>query len=83
MDPSTSKGKDEWTDRELVGYCDLHARTPLALFHIKHLRRLLELAGRDISQLPTEGFFAFHYYDNREVFRAAWDAITKSESSTA
>lgn len=65
----------EWSDEELVGYCEAHSQTPRALFHIKHLRRLLELAGRDVSDLPTEGFFAFHHYDNRDVFKDARAAL--------
>lgn len=33
------------TDAELPGYCEIHCRTERALFHSRHLNRMLELAG--------------------------------------
>ena len=33
------------TDEELIDYCDIHADTPLALFHRSHINRMLALAG--------------------------------------
>lgn len=36
---------EEWTDDEFLGYFELHSRTPLALFHRKHVERLLKMAG--------------------------------------
>ena len=35
----------EMTDKELIGYCSLHCETPRALFHGKHINRMLKLAG--------------------------------------
>lgn len=35
-------------DRELIEYCNIHAETQLALFHAGHVKRMFELAGRDV-----------------------------------
>jgi hypothetical protein len=48
-----------WTDKELLGYIDLHSRTERALLHIDHINRLLELAGR--PRISGGGFYALHY----------------------
>jgi Multiubiquitin len=42
----------EWTDEELIGYCDLHSRTDRALFHRDHVRRMFELAGEPVPEIP-------------------------------
>ncbi len=39
---------EEWTDDDFLGYCQLHARTELALFHRGHVERLLRLAGKEV-----------------------------------
>jgi hypothetical protein len=33
------------TDDELLGYCELHCRTPVALFHREQVARVCALAG--------------------------------------
>jgi hypothetical protein len=43
----------ELTDAELPGYCELHCRTERALFHSKHLNRMLELAGHPEDYFKT------------------------------
>lgn len=47
----------EMSDKEFIGYCQLHSKTPRALFHIKHIRRLYELAGEEFTSNATDGFF--------------------------
>ena len=41
------------TDEELIGYCELHCTTERALFHVDHLDRMLELAGRPDGYVKT------------------------------
>lgn len=36
---------EEWSDDEFLGYFELHAPTPLALFARGHVVRLLKMAG--------------------------------------
>lgn len=43
-----SNNTDEWDDEFFLGYFSLHAATDLALFHRKHVERLLKLAGQDV-----------------------------------
>lgn len=35
-------------DNELIGYCNIHCETDLALFHKNHVRRMFELAGEPV-----------------------------------
>ena len=35
----------EMSDKELIGYCDIHCETPRALFHRDQVNRMLALAG--------------------------------------
>jgi hypothetical protein len=37
------------TDAELIGYCDLHCRTPVALFSRKQVARVCALAGAKLD----------------------------------
>lgn len=47
------------TDDDLPEYCALHCRTPRALFHTSHLRRLFELAGEEVpEQISRDGFIS-------------------------
>lgn len=47
------------TDAELPGYARIHCRTDRALFHAKHLRRLLELAKLPVPEfLLEDGWYA-------------------------
>ncbi len=34
----------DMNDEQLIGYCEEHCRTPLALFHRNHIRRMFVLA---------------------------------------
>lgn len=36
----------EMTDKELLGYAEIHCRTEVAAFHVDHLNRILDLAGK-------------------------------------
>lgn len=56
-------------DNELIGYCDIHSETERALFHGKHVNRMLELAGRD-ERVPEEQFYSLHD-EMKELVRAA------------
>jgi len=40
-------------DEQLINYCDLHCKTPRALFHKKHVNRMLELAGHSDGTEPV------------------------------
>lgn len=46
MKGNDSDNTDDWDDEFFLGYCSIHAATDLALFHRKHVERLLNLAGR-------------------------------------
>lgn len=37
------------TDEELLGYCELHCRTDVALFHIDQVRRVCVIADVDLD----------------------------------
>ena len=37
------------TDADLVGYCDLHCRTEVALFHRSQVARICALAGVELD----------------------------------
>jgi hypothetical protein len=47
---------EEMSDEELIGYCEWHCQTERALFHSKHITRMLKLAGQEHSGLD-EGFY--------------------------
>lgn len=32
-------------DKELIGYCDIHSKTPRALFHVNNVNKLCKLIG--------------------------------------
>lgn len=40
---------------KFLGYVELHAQTPRALFHLDHVNRLLEMAGEDTVTVPEDG----------------------------
>jgi hypothetical protein len=46
--------KEQWTDEEFLGYFELHSRTDLALFHRKHVERLLKMAGQKVPESLKE-----------------------------
>jgi hypothetical protein len=41
----------EWTDEDLIAYCESHSLTERHLFHRDHIERILRLAGRDVPDL--------------------------------
>jgi hypothetical protein len=43
----------EWTDEELIDYCEYHSRTEVALFHRDHIERICKLAGREVPDIPV------------------------------
>jgi hypothetical protein len=49
-----SNNSEEWDDEFFLGYFSLHAETELALFHRKHVERLLKLAGKDVPPRMRE-----------------------------
>jgi len=53
---------DNWTDKELMGYFVIHAKTDRALFHVDHVRRMFALA-EETHELPADGFVAVPYCD--------------------
>ena len=47
------------TDEDLPEYAAIHCRTPRALFHTSHLRRLFEIAGEEVpDQIRRDGFIS-------------------------
>jgi hypothetical protein len=58
------------TDVELMRYFVIHAKTERALFHVDHVRRMMELASEK-ADLPADGFIAVHYCDWSETIQRA------------
>ena len=53
----------EMTDKQLIGYCSLHCETPRALFHGKHINRMLKLAGYPadfVRQVSPDEWISVH-----------------------
>ncbi len=74
---------DNWTDKELMGYFVIHAKTDRALFHVDHIRRMFALAGVDVT-LNRGDFHAVHYVDFKvEIDRAYAKAFTKEGTPDA
>lgn len=60
-------------DEQLIGYCAIHAETPRALFHARHIKRMFELAGRPVPQevlAQPDGFWSMHD-DMKQLVREA------------
>ena len=66
---------DNWTDKELMGYFVIHAKTDRALFHVDHVRRMFALA-EETHGLPADGFVAVPYCDWRDTIERALAAAT-------
>lgn len=49
-----------WTDKELLGYCEIHCKTERALFHADHVNRVIALAGMCDQFLPVVGWVSVH-----------------------
>lgn len=55
--------KNEMTDEQLIGYCEIHCETPRALFKGSHINRMLELAGHPkgfVQRVPDDQFISVH-----------------------
>lgn len=53
----------EWTDAELISYCEIHCQTERALFSSAHINRMLALAGHPevyVREVPADRFFSAH-----------------------
>jgi hypothetical protein len=48
------------TDEELIGYCESHCTTERALFHSKHINRMIILAGRGEHDAKLDGWYSMH-----------------------
>lgn len=49
------------TDVELIGYCEIHCETPVALFSPQHTNRMLELAGFPVNFVrSTDRWLSLH-----------------------
>jgi hypothetical protein len=59
----------DMTDQELIDYCEEHCRTPMAMFHRNHIRRMFLLAD---NQSLLERFDAL---DAPEWFSVHADAM--------
>jgi hypothetical protein len=50
---------EEMTNDELIEYCAIHCQTPRALFHRKHIKRMIALAGCSPGMFLPE-FMSMH-----------------------
>ena len=60
-------------DQDFLGYCELHSKTPRALFSIEDINRLRELRGYkpfDPSWAITPDFAAVHWDEMREALES-------------
>lgn len=71
------------TDMELPGYCEIHCRTERALFHSKHLNRMLELAGHpaDYQQTVPEGWHTVREETMDPLINLARQRMSKDKNS--
>jgi hypothetical protein len=53
------KPVSEWSDDELIGYCDIHCESERALFSAEMIQRMQRLAGIE-PQIELEGFYSMH-----------------------
>jgi hypothetical protein len=68
----------EWPNEDFLGYCTLHSATPRALYHAKHIRRLLELAGEYVQAdalKDSQGFYAMHSEEADPLIKKAWKRL--------
>ena len=76
----------DMTDKELIGYCDIHCETPRALFSHQHINRMIRLAGypddwpREIEEGP--GRFSAVHEEMKELCSLALARMTRNESTT-
>jgi len=48
------------TDDDLIGYCDLHCKTPRALFNGNQINRMISLAGSCLAPIPEDSWISLH-----------------------
>jgi hypothetical protein len=67
--------KDDETDRQFLGYVELHSKTPRALFSNSDVCRFLVLAGeQDIAvafHFGFSGFTPMHYDEIKDLLERA------------
>ena len=70
----------QFTDRELIDYCETHCRTERALFHSDHLNRMLALAGNPPDYYRTIRDGWHQVYDNTmdPLVKLARERLTKA-----
>ena len=55
-------------DKALIGYCEIYSETPRALFHKKHIARILRLAEyEEAAQAVAEQMLAFEAVHDDEM----------------
>lgn len=72
----------EDSDRDFLGYVELHCDTELALFSSHDCHRFLRLAGvadESHPQLRPRGFYGMHRYDISDLLKKAWDGVRARE----
>lgn len=72
------RGQAGMTDLELIGYCDLHCETELALFRGDHINRMIELAGHPsgfVARVDPTAFIGAHA-EMKELCRLARDRLS-------
>lgn len=62
QEPPMPNGFD--TDEELIGYCEIHCETPVALFSAAQVNRMLFLSGNpdNIPDVPKDAWRQVHDY---------------------
>lgn len=70
------------TDDELPGYCEIHCRTERALFHSKHLNRILALAGHppDYHKTVPEGWYTVRENTMDPLIKLAREHMAAAEN---
>lgn len=76
---------DNWTDEELIGYCEIHCETDVALFSGRHVNRMLALAGHPdcyVRSVPAGEFISLH--DNMaHLCKLARERLVSTQSTSA
>lgn len=69
----------EWTDDFFLGYVEIHSETDRALFSREHVRRLHELAGVPVPDVPP--FAAMHADYAKPLVTKARQRLAHNEST--
>lgn len=70
-------------ERSFLSYCEMHSKTPRALFSIKDINKLCELAGyptHDISNPSTPDFISLPYTYMKEVLEEIYQRNIMAKS---